>query len=313
MKALNDSQGNLLDDDKIITTLENLKNEAAEIMAKVEQTEVIMEEINRISALYNPIAIFCSRIYFSMEQLDQLHFLYRFSLKFFLDIFHNLLHNNVHLQNIKEPEERLTILINDLFKTIYRRVIRGLLHEDHITFALKLAQIKLKGSIDELDENEFEFLLKGGESLIGKDFNKKLQFRFLNFFFKKIYLFFSDLFTPIQEKFILELQLLDSFKDITSHIQKNKQQWKQFLFSIDAENCVPICWEKIENKSGFKVIFLKLKLLFILDLIFSSFHKLLILKAFRRDRLIVGAYNFVTSVFGTDFINLLGFFYLIFY
>lgn len=46
-----------------------------------------------------------------MEQLEQIHFLYRFSLRFFLDIFFSVLRQNPHLDNVKDPQERLEILI----------------------------------------------------------------------------------------------------------------------------------------------------------------------------------------------------------
>lgn len=71
LKVLNDAQGNLLDDDKIISTLETLKNEAADVMIKVKKTDEVMEEISRVSATYNVMGAACSRIYFTMEQLDK--------------------------------------------------------------------------------------------------------------------------------------------------------------------------------------------------------------------------------------------------
>jgi dynein heavy chain 1 len=111
LKALNDSEGNLLDDDKIIATLERLKAEAADIMQKVEESETVMEEINRVSDSYRAMGTACSRIYFALEQLDSVHFLYRFSLKFFLDIFHGILHNNPRLKDVKDSAARLDILM----------------------------------------------------------------------------------------------------------------------------------------------------------------------------------------------------------
>lgn len=50
-------------------------------------------------------------------------------------------------------------------KTVYHRVCRTLLHEDHIAFALRLAQVRLKGTPDELDEEEVDFVLRGGDGL----------------------------------------------------------------------------------------------------------------------------------------------------
>jgi hypothetical protein len=47
LQALNESSSNILDDDKVIDTLETLKQEATEITRKVEETDVIMKEWNR--------------------------------------------------------------------------------------------------------------------------------------------------------------------------------------------------------------------------------------------------------------------------
>ena len=42
MQALNEVKGRILDDDTIITTLENLKREAAEVTRKVEETDIVL-------------------------------------------------------------------------------------------------------------------------------------------------------------------------------------------------------------------------------------------------------------------------------
>ena len=55
----------------IITHLETLKNEAGDIARKVEETDVIMGEVERTSQQYVPLAQSCSSIYFTLESLNQ--------------------------------------------------------------------------------------------------------------------------------------------------------------------------------------------------------------------------------------------------
>ena len=55
---------------------------------KVDETETVMEEIEKTSKQYEPLSTACSSIYFTIDNLHQIHFLYQFSLQFFLDIFH---------------------------------------------------------------------------------------------------------------------------------------------------------------------------------------------------------------------------------
>ena len=49
LNALSQSEGNILDNDNIISTLETLKKEAAEVTTKAAETDVVMEEISKIN------------------------------------------------------------------------------------------------------------------------------------------------------------------------------------------------------------------------------------------------------------------------
>ena len=71
LDALNDVKGRILDDDSIITHLEKLKKEAADIARKVEETDHVMAEVERVSQQYEPVAQSCSSICFTLEALNQ--------------------------------------------------------------------------------------------------------------------------------------------------------------------------------------------------------------------------------------------------
>lgn len=55
----------------VIGALEKLKNEAAEVSKKVEETDKIMAEVDATSQQYMPLSMACSSIYFTMEALNQ--------------------------------------------------------------------------------------------------------------------------------------------------------------------------------------------------------------------------------------------------
>ncbi len=73
LSALNESKGRILDDDSIITHLETLKKEAAEINQKVEETDIVMAEVDTVSQQYSSLAQSCSSIYFTLESLNQVN------------------------------------------------------------------------------------------------------------------------------------------------------------------------------------------------------------------------------------------------
>jgi len=116
LQALNDSKGRILDDDNVIGTLEKLKNEAADISRKVEETDKVMAEVESVSQQYMPLSQACSSIYFTLEGLNQVHFLYQYSLHFFLDIYNDVLLNNTHLNGVTDPNSRLSVITKDLFE-----------------------------------------------------------------------------------------------------------------------------------------------------------------------------------------------------
>ncbi len=109
-------QGNLLDDDKIITNLETLKREAEEVAKKVEETDAIMAEVDSVSQQYVPLSQACSGIYFTLDALNQVHFLYQYSLQFLLGIFNFVLTQNEHLKALDDSKQRLDVITKDLFQ-----------------------------------------------------------------------------------------------------------------------------------------------------------------------------------------------------
>ena len=56
---------------RIISQLENLKKEAADIQKKVEETDVVMAEVERVSQQYLPLSTSCSSLYFTLDTLNQ--------------------------------------------------------------------------------------------------------------------------------------------------------------------------------------------------------------------------------------------------
>lgn len=140
LQALNESRGNILDDDNVIETLETLKTEAAEISSKMSNTEGVMAEVEQITLEYDVIAKSCSAIFAVLEQLHYLNHFYQFSLQYFLDIFHSVLHNNPNLANETNHKARRDIIVKDLFITAFKRTALGLLQKDRITLAMLLAQ-----------------------------------------------------------------------------------------------------------------------------------------------------------------------------
>ncbi|WAQ91964.1 hypothetical protein PtA15_15A357 [Puccinia triticina] len=168
LQALSESIGNILDDDKVIVTLETLEREAANVAKKVEETDIVMQGFDQVTAEYLPLAQASSSIFFVLEQLNVLNHFYQFSLQYFLDIFEFVLLHNPNLLQAQDPKERLAVLLKDIFVVTFKRTSRALLHRDHLLLAMLLAQLKAQGLGNEVDDKEYSFLLEGSSDRTGR-------------------------------------------------------------------------------------------------------------------------------------------------
>ncbi|OJA07948.1 hypothetical protein AZE42_05923 [Rhizopogon vesiculosus] len=266
LQALNDSTGNILDDDKVIGTLETLKREAAEITSKVEETDIVMKEVEQVTAEYLPLAQACSSVFFILEQLNLVNHFYQFSLRFFLDIFDYVLHHNPNLKNVSDHHHRREILLNDLFLIVYKRTSTALLHRDHVMLAVLLAQVKLRG-MEEISDG-LEFLLESGQDIGVSTVATTQQPA-------------SSILTPDQMMHLESYAKHSLFKPVLNNILEHPDDWTPFLQSSDPESIVPMPWEPSMPAV-------------------EALRALLIVKCLRPDRLLQSAALFVRTVFQSD-------------
>ncbi|KIL70572.1 hypothetical protein M378DRAFT_94916 [Amanita muscaria Koide BX008] len=265
LQALNESTGNILDDDKVIDTLETLKREAAEITRKVEETDVVMKEVEQVTTEYLPIAQACSSVFFILEQLNLVNHFYQFSLQFFLDIFDYVLHHNPNLKNVSDQHRRREILLNDLFLIAYKRTARALLHRDHLMLAVLLSQVKLRG-LEEIND-ELEFLLESGDRVVvvsNASTNEE-----------------NAVLSPDQLQRLEAYSRHPQFKPVQQHFKEHQDQWVPFLSSDAPELCIPRPWEA--NTA-----------------VLEAIRTVLIIKCFRPDRLLQAITLYVKTVFEAD-------------
>lgn len=139
LQALNESRGNILDDDRVIETLETLKKEAKDISDKVSETAGVMTEVETITKEYTVVARSCSAIFAVLEQLHHLNHFYQFSLQYFTQIFEAVL-KKVKNSPSTNHAARIDQIITELFVDAYRSTSLSLLQKDRVTFAMLLVQ-----------------------------------------------------------------------------------------------------------------------------------------------------------------------------
>lgn len=289
LQALNDVKGRILDDDSIISKLENLKQEAADISRKVAETDTVMKEVDAVINLYQSLSQACSSIYFTMDTLNQLHTLYQYSLQYFLEIFNTVLTGNINLKDVKDSNQRLTIISRDLFYLAYYRVARGMLHYDRIVLAMLMAKIYLRGFSKETTiENDFSYLISSNTTLISPSSSSTAVANSLTSgSIGKTHLI--DHLTPEQNEAMIQLSKLQAFGNLKSQVLNNNE-FTKWLESDNPELNVPVLWTEAAASAQ-------------LSEIGKTMKRLLLVKAFRPDKFISMAELFVSSVFGEQFLQ----------
>eukprot|EP00051_Salpingoeca_urceolata_P022681 m.374555 g.374555 ORF g.374555 m.374555 type:complete len:4634 (-) comp20005_c1_seq12:280-14181(-) len=268
LNSLNEAEGSILDDDKVIGELQRLKQESAMVTEKKNQTDIVMKEIDTILDEYKPVAQKCSAIYFTLEQMSDVHFLYRFSLTFFFDIFKTVLHHNTNLKGITDYGKRLAIITQDLLQITYDRVSPGMLHEHRMAFAVTLATIHTHGTECEPPEAEFRYFLGGGGGLA----TTENDFSFL----KNI--------TDDQARSLHGLaHSVDSFKGLADDIKRNEAKFLAWFQGGLPEASYPEV-QAIKAAGPLR-----------------SWRQLLLLQAIRPDRVLAMSHIYVEEILGKGF------------
>jgi dynein heavy chain 1 len=227
LQALNESSGSILDDDKVIETLEVLKKEAAEITRKVEDTDIVMKQVEGVTAEYLPLAQACSGIYFTLEQLATINHFYQFSLDYFLEIFDYVLLQNPNLKGVADLSARKAILLHDLFLVTFKRTSRTLLHTDHRVLAMTLAKLRLRGDAREAVLDELDGLLDLNSVPTGEGVR-----------------------LPVEQRRLLESTLGgDMVKTFEQHLATNQSEWSAFASASEPEENVPSAWTSMDGES----------------------------------------------------------------
>ena len=278
LTALN-SEGNLLENNEVMTRLEDIKKKSLEISVEVSKSEDVMKELESTMGEYAPLANKASRIFFALDSLEVIHYLYRYSLSFFMDIL-NYVMNCKEMQEIPKSmyENRQKKIIQLLFKEIYHRVGYSLLNKDKAILAMRLSQISLGDKF----KNEINLLLKINSNIMNdaSDISSDIL---------------GGKLTLNQKKQLSELNKSEPFTGLVNEITSNAEAWNSFYNDAFAENSIPVEFlnkhkEAITNEKDQKI--------------FDAITKSILLLVFRPDRMMNSIQSFLKDVFSEELVNI---------
>ena len=87
-----------------------------------------MKEIEIVSNQYMPLSNMTSRIFFTLDSMSGISFLYQYSLQHFMEYIFTVLRSNEELSKLPKnnPEARLRVITKELFAYLYLKVSQGL-------------------------------------------------------------------------------------------------------------------------------------------------------------------------------------------
>ncbi|EDO31800.1 predicted protein [Nematostella vectensis] len=157
LKLLFHSEGNILDDEVLINTLNESKVTSGVISTRLKEAERTEEKITIAREKYRPVATRGSVMYFVVASLAEVDPMYQYSLKYFKQLFNACIESS---EKTDDLDRRLEILLNNCTESVYVNVARGLFEKDKLVFSFMLCGDIMRQQ-EIITDEEWNFFLRG--------------------------------------------------------------------------------------------------------------------------------------------------------
>ena len=157
LKLVSEATEDILNDEELIIVLDQSKQTSIQIgerMVEAEQTSKVIQETRES---YRPVAIRGSVLYFVIADLALIDPMYQYSLEFFMNLFKIRLDRSEASEDLKA---RLEILVNDVTKSFYESICRGLFERDKLLYSFLITSSVLRRD-SKITDAEWNFFLRG--------------------------------------------------------------------------------------------------------------------------------------------------------
>jgi len=157
---LSASEGNPVDNVELIEVLQQSKQKAGEITAKMVIAEETEKDIDVTRLEYVPVSVRTQILFFCVSDLANIDPMYQYSLEWFIGIFLNSIANAERAETI---EQRIVNINEYNTFSLYCNVCRSLFEKHKLMFAFLLC-IRIQTNDGLVDADEWKWLLSGGTS-----------------------------------------------------------------------------------------------------------------------------------------------------
>ncbi|XP_026216049.1 dynein heavy chain 6, axonemal isoform X2 [Anabas testudineus] len=285
LKLLFTSEGNILDNEELVQTLQESKVTSEAIKHRLGEAEATELMINSARERYRPVATRGSVLYFVIASLSEIDPMYQFSLKYFKQLFNSTIETS---EKSSVLEERLQILLDQILLNSYINVSRGLFEQHKLIYSFMLC-VEIMRQRGEISEAEWQHFLRGAASL-EKDFAEQPGVPWLSDFYWQTCCELED--------------TLSCFKDISKEITRTHIHIKlgRFQASINPETwegyvseLLPLGESKEEKE--------KSRIRGNWNERLGAFQKLVLIKSFMEEKVVFAATEFVIVSLGKQFVE----------
>jgi len=153
LEQLASSEGNILENKALIQALTDTKVSSLEIKEALANSHKVQMKLDEEREVYRSFARTGSNVFFLVQTLKSLNYMYQFDLPTYLHLFQTTLAGS---GNSEDVQQRLSILVSTLKRNIFNYVGRSLFKADRLTFGMHL----VRGMNPELfKEGEWDFFV----------------------------------------------------------------------------------------------------------------------------------------------------------
>ncbi|XP_008252409.2 dynein axonemal heavy chain 6 [Oryctolagus cuniculus] len=161
LKMLFTSEGNILDNEELIDTLQDSKITSGAIKTRLKEAESTEQMINVAREKYRPVATQGSVMYFVIASLSEIDPMYQYSLKYFKQLFNATIESS---RKTDDLQHRLHILLEQTLLTAYVNISRGLFEQHKLIYSFMLC-VEIMRQQGFLTETEWNFFLRGSAGM----------------------------------------------------------------------------------------------------------------------------------------------------